>query len=89
MPVYPYDYFEKNEKYGHDIKKNSKKKKFSSSEYNFDIWSNEKFVDLRKKLFNKDRNHKPCNVCDVNGMLNGKDAFKKWESYFSKQIKNK
>ena len=54
-----------------------------------DIWSNEKFVDLRKKLFNKDRNHKPCNVCDVNGMLNGKDAFKKWESYFSKQIKNK
>ena len=41
VPVYPYDYFEKNEKYGHDIKKNSKKKKFSSSEYNFDIWSNE------------------------------------------------
>ena len=48
------------------------------------IWSNKKFNDLRLKLLNSDRNHKPCNVCDVNGTLNGKKSFEKWKNYFSK-----
>ena len=48
------------------------------------IWSNDKFIDLRKKLLNSDRNHKPCNVCDVNGILNGKKSFEKWKNYLSK-----
>ncbi len=53
-----------------------------------DIWSNKKFIELRKKLVNKDRSHKPCNVCDVNGMLNGKNAFQKWKSYLSRKTEN-
>jgi radical SAM protein with 4Fe4S-binding SPASM domain len=48
------------------------------------IWSNKKFVDLRKKLLNSDRSHKPCNVCDVNGILNGKKSFEKWKNHLSK-----
>ena len=48
------------------------------------IWSNEKFVDLRKRLMKSDRNHKPCNVCDVDGLLNGKQAFDKWKKYLTK-----
>ena len=31
-----------------------------------------------------DRNHKPCNVCDVNGTLNGKKSFDKWKACLSK-----
>ena len=50
-----------------------------------DIWSNEKFLDLRKKLCKSDRNHSPCNVCDVNGTLNGQKSFERWKNYFSKQ----
>ena len=49
------------------------------------IWSNHKFLELRKKLCNSDRNHSPCNVCDVNGTLNGQKSFERWKSYFSKQ----
>ena len=49
-----------------------------------DIWSSEKFIGLRKKLINKDRNHKPCNVCDVNGTLNGKKAFDRWQKFIQK-----
>ena len=49
-----------------------------------DIWSNEKFLNLRKKLMRGDRNHNPCNVCDVNGLLNGKESFDRWKSYFNK-----
>jgi radical SAM protein with 4Fe4S-binding SPASM domain len=52
------------------------------------IWSDPKFLELRKKLINADRNHKPCNVCDVNGMLNGRRSFDEWKDYFSKKIKN-
>ena len=48
------------------------------------IWSNEKFLALRKKLSNSDRNHKPCNVCDVNGMMNGQENFNRWQKYFNK-----
>ena len=48
------------------------------------IWSSEKFVKLRKKLIKSDRCHSPCNVCDVNGTLNGKQSFEKWKNYLSK-----
>ena len=49
------------------------------------IWSKHKFIELRKKLCNSNRNHAPCNVCDVNGTLNGQQSFERWKSYFSKQ----
>ncbi len=48
------------------------------------IWSNEKFISLRKKLINKDRKHSPCNVCDVNGLLNGEKAFHRWQKFLQK-----
>ena len=56
-----------------------------SKESLLEIWSNKKFLDLRKKLLNSDRNHKPCNVCDVNGILNGKKSFENWKNYFSQK----
>ena len=46
------------------------------------IWSNNKFISKRKKLCNKDRNENPCNVCDVDGTLNGKISFDRWKDYF-------
>ena len=48
------------------------------------IWSNNKFNDIRKKLSCGNRNYKPCNVCDVNGTLNGQKSFDRWLEYFSK-----
>ena len=49
-----------------------------------DIWISEKFVNLRKKLSQSDRNHKPCKTCDVNGTLNAKKAFDDWQEHLSK-----
>ncbi len=49
-----------------------------------EIWGNDKFISLRKKLMNRDRSHEPCNVCDVNGTLNGKQSFEKWKNHLSK-----
>ena len=48
------------------------------------IWSSSEFIKVRKKLYKKDRCHKPCNVCDVDGTLNGKRSFERWEKYFLK-----
>jgi len=45
------------------------------------IWSNNKFNTQRNKLCNKDRSEKPCNVCDVDGILNGKVSFNRWKEY--------
>jgi len=45
------------------------------------IWSNTKFNKTRKKLSCGDRNYKPCNVCDVDGRLNGFKSFKRWNNY--------
>ena len=49
------------------------------------IWSNSEFIKVRTKLWQKDRRYKPCNVCSVNGTLNGKVSFKRWEKYFLKK----
>lgn len=53
-----------------------------------DIWIKKNFLDVRSKLLNSDRNHKPCDVCDVNGTLNGKKSFDEWKTCLSKQTKN-
>lgn len=67
---------------------NDWKKELPMGNLNYDnlisIWSNEKFIELRKKLINNNRNHKPCNVCDVNGLLNGKKAFERWNKFINK-----
>ena len=48
------------------------------------IWSNAKFNEIRKRLSCGDRTYNPCNVCDVNGTLNGGKSFDRWQKYFSK-----
>tara|TARA_B100001063_G_C16704510_1_gene524436 strand:- start:310 stop:1230 length:921 start_codon:yes stop_codon:yes gene_type:complete len=49
-----------------------------------DIWVSEKFVNIRKKLSQANRNYKPCKTCDVNGTLNAKKAFDDWQEHLSK-----
>jgi len=49
-----------------------------------DIWKNESFLKKRKKLICGNREDKPCNVCDVDGTLNGKASFDRWKNYLSK-----
>lgn len=44
----------------------------------FDIWINKKFNLIRKKLSEKNRNFSPCNLCDVDGTLIGKEIFEQW-----------
>ena len=48
------------------------------------IWSNKRFNEIRKKLSCGNRSYKPCNLCDVNGTLNGQKSFDRWQKYFSK-----
>ena len=48
-----------------------------------EIWTSEKFINIRKKLMKSDRCHAPCKLCDVNGTLNGKKSFEKWKNYLS------
>ena len=38
----------------------------------------------KKQLMKSDRCHSPCNVCDVNGTLNGKNLLIKWKSFTRK-----
>ena len=47
------------------------------------IWKNKIFNNTRKRLAVCDRSHAPCNVCDVEGTMNGKSAFEKWDAFFS------
>ena len=49
------------------------------------IWSNQLFNIKRKKLCNSDRSENPCKVCDVEGIMNGKSAFKRWQEYFENE----
>lgn len=49
-----------------------------------DIWVSEKFINIRKKLSQANRNYKPCRSCDVDGTLNAKKAFEDWQEHLSK-----
>lgn len=40
-----------------------------------DIWLSPQMRAIREKLANADRSNHPCSVCDVNGMLHGKNSF--------------
>lgn len=55
---------------------NSKKMKI------YDIWIDQKFHEVRKRLLNFDRNDDPCNECDVNGRINGDEFAEKWKNYY-------
>ena len=43
-----------------------------------------KFNEIRKRLSCGDRTYNPCNVCDVNGLLNGEKAFHRWQKFLQK-----
>ena len=50
-----------------------------------DIWNSEKYKEVRENLANANRNHSPCNRCDVNGMMMGGEFVSKWKKYYEGQ----
>jgi radical SAM protein with 4Fe4S-binding SPASM domain len=51
-----------------------------------DVWTKKLFHEIRKSLLNEDRSHKPCNKCDVNGLISGNEFKTKWQEYYQKKI---
>ena len=51
-----------------------------------DIWANEEFKNTRKKLSCNNREFSPCNVCDVDGTMNGNVSFENGKIIFKKLI---
>ena len=48
----------------------------------YDIWIDQKFHEVRKRLLKLDRNYDPCKECDVNGLINGNEFAEKWNNYY-------
>jgi radical SAM protein with 4Fe4S-binding SPASM domain len=48
-----------------------------------EVWTGETMQRVRKSLAQGDRCFKPCSACDVNGTLNGGDAYEKWAGVFT------
>ena len=46
------------------------------------IWNNEQFKNVRQRLLNKDRNAKPCEKCNVNGLHVGKEFSNMWQKFY-------
>ena len=51
-----------------------------------DIWANEEFKNTRKKLSCNNREFSPCNVCDVDGTMNGNVSFENGKIIFQKKL---
>ena len=47
-----------------------------------DIWKNEQFKNVRQRLLKKDRNAKPCEKCNVNGLHVGNEFSILWQEYY-------
>ena len=54
-----------------------------------DLWDSRVMRRLRKNLANSDRNFAPCNECDVDGTLMGKEHFDGWSNYYDRQASPK
>ena len=50
-----------------------------------ELWNSRIMKRVRSSLANSDRNFAPCNVCDVDGTLMGKDHFAQWMDYYGSQ----
>ena len=50
-----------------------------------ELWNGRVMRRVRRSLANSDRNFAPCNVCDVDGTLMGRQHFEEWMDYYSKQ----
>ena len=61
----------------HDWGKKSKMGNFNEVSL-LDLWLDKKWINIRRSLIKGNRNFKPCNVCDVNGMLIGKKHANAW-----------
>jgi len=46
------------------------------------IWTGSILTDVRKRLGSGDRNHSPCNNCDVLGTRQGGNHFKAWKKHY-------
>lgn len=44
------------------------------------------FHEVRKRLLKGNRSEIPCEKCDVNGLLNGKEHASKWKTYYKKNL---
>ncbi len=49
-----------------------------------EIWNNDILKKLRINLAKENRDFTPCNVCDVEGVLMGRNHFNKWVSYYDR-----
>lgn len=47
-----------------------------------DVWMSEKMFEVRMKLMQSDRNHKPCATCGVNGTLSGEFGYSHLVTYY-------
>ena len=47
-----------------------------------DLWNNEQFNQVRRRLINKNRSEKPCEKCNVNGLHVGKESFEEWSKLY-------
>ena len=48
-----------------------------------DIWTGESFASYRKELIKGNRkNCTPCNHCDINGTLQGRESFELWKNHY-------
>lgn len=48
------------------------------------IWNNEAMKKVRVSLIKEDRGFRPCDCCDVHGVLIGRKYFDKWKEYYEK-----
>lgn len=48
----------------------------------FQVWNSNEFNRARKNLMHDNRKFAPCDLCDVNGLYNGKSHFEAWVRYY-------
>lgn len=50
------------------------------------IWDNDILKQVRTDLINNNRNFPPCDLCDVKGVLIGRNYFDKWKEYYEEEL---
>ena len=50
-----------------------------------DVWDSKKYKEVRRRLTGANRNHSPCNICDANGMMMGREYVDKWTNYYEQK----
>jgi radical SAM protein with 4Fe4S-binding SPASM domain len=55
-----------------------------NDESTLSIWNNAAMKKVRVSLIKEDRGFRPCDRCDVHGVLIGRNYFEKWTEYYEK-----